>query len=101
MPRTGRASAFLLVHDSGVTCQSGSGLAVIPYDGSRPTSGEEAKIGKHACWQVFPHSDASPLKGDGEDVKVVQDSLRHPTFQITMDTYTQAMPAGVRSAHAG
>jgi hypothetical protein len=30
----------------------------------------------------------------------VQESLRHATFQVTMDTYTQAIPAALRSAQA-
>src|ERR1035438_4935181 len=58
-----------------------------------------AKIEKHVSWHVFRHSYASLLKANGEDVKVVQESLRHATFQITMDTYTQAIPQAVRSAH--
>jgi integrase len=59
-----------------------------------------AKIEKHVSWHVFRHSYASLLKANGEDVKVVQESLRHATFQITMDTYTQAVPQAVRSAHS-
>jgi integrase len=58
-----------------------------------------AKIEKHVSWHVFRHSYATLLKANGEDVKVVQESLRHATFQITMDTYTQAIPQAVRSAH--
>jgi hypothetical protein len=34
-----------------------------------------------------------------EDVKVVQESLRHANFHITMDTYAQAVPGAVRAAH--
>jgi hypothetical protein len=30
----------------------------------------------------------------------VQESLRHATFQITMDVYTQAIPKTLRSAQA-
>jgi integrase len=59
-----------------------------------------AKIGKHVSWHVFRHSYASMLKANGEDVKVAQEALRHATFQITMDTYTQAVPEAVRSAHS-
>jgi integrase len=58
-----------------------------------------AGIKKHVSWHVFRHSYASLLKANGEDVKVVQESLRHATFQITMDTYTQAIPMAIRSAH--
>jgi integrase len=58
-----------------------------------------AKIEKHVSWHVFRHSYASLLKGNGEDIKVVQESLRHANFQITADTYVQAIPQAVRSAH--
>ena len=59
-----------------------------------------AEIQKHVSWHTFRHSYATLLKGNGEDVKVVQESLRHATFQITMNTYTQAIPQAVRSAHS-
>ena len=58
-----------------------------------------AQIEKHVSWHTFRHSYATLLKANGEDAKVVQDSLRHASFQITMDTYTQAVPEAVRSAH--
>jgi integrase len=58
-----------------------------------------AKIEKHVSWHVFRGSYATLLKANGEDVKVVQESLRHSTFQVTMDSYTQAVPEAVRSAH--
>jgi integrase len=31
------------------------------------------------------------LKANGEDVKTVQESLRHADSQITLDTYTQGL----------
>jgi integrase len=60
---------------------------------------KDAKIEKHIHWHAFRHAYGSLLKANGEDVKVVQDSLRHANSQITMDTYVQAIPAAVRSAH--
>jgi site-specific recombinase XerD len=59
-----------------------------------------AGVKKNVGWHTFRHSYATLLKGNGEDVKTVQESLRHSTFQITMDTYTQAIPATLRSAQA-
>lgn len=47
---------------------------------------------------VFRHSYATLLKGNGEDVKTVQESLRHSTVTMTMETYTQAIPEHVRQA---
>lgn len=40
------------------------------------------------------------LKGNGEDPKTVQESLRHANFHITMDLYAQAIPEAIRSAQA-
>jgi integrase len=59
-----------------------------------------AGITKNVGWHTFRHSYATLLKGNGEDVKTVQESLRHATFQVTMDVYTQAIPAALRSAQA-
>lgn len=36
------------------------------------------------------------LKANGEDVKVVQESLRHANSRITLDTYTQAVTLAKR-----
>jgi site-specific recombinase XerD len=59
-----------------------------------------AGITKNVGWHTFRHSYATLLKGNGEDVKTVQESLRHATFQVTMDVYTQAIPEALRSAQA-
>ena len=47
-------------------------------------------IEKTIGWHTFRHSYATQLKTNGEDVKVVQESLRHANSRITLDTYTQA-----------
>jgi len=53
-----------------------------------------ARISKRIGWHTFRHSYATLLKANGEDVKVVQESLRHANSRITLDTYTQGlMPA--------
>jgi integrase len=49
-------------------------------------------------WHTFRHSYASQLKANGEDVKVVQESLRHANSRITLDTYTQASTPAKRRA---
>ena len=51
---------------------------------------ERCGIRKRIGWHTFRHSYASLLKANGEDVKVVQESLRHANSRITLDTYTQA-----------
>ena len=50
-----------------------------------------AGIVKHVRWHVFRHSFATLLKGNGEDVKTVQESLRHADSKVTLDTYTQGL----------
>jgi site-specific recombinase XerD len=57
-----------------------------------------AKIAKRVAWHVFRHSYATLLKGNGEDVKTVQESLRHSTVRLAMEVYAQAIPEHVRRA---
>jgi len=40
------------------------------------------------------------LKGNGEDVKVVQELLRHSTAKMTLDTNTQALSPQKRAAQS-
>jgi len=55
-------------------------------------------INKAIGWHTFRHSYATHLKANGEDVKVVQESLRHANSRITLDTYTQALTPAKREA---
>jgi site-specific recombinase XerD len=55
-------------------------------------------ISKPIGWHTFRHSYATHLKANGEDVKVVQESLRHANSRITLDTYTQAVTSAKRQA---
>lgn len=57
-------------------------------------------ISKRIGWHTFRHSYASHLKANGEDVKVVQESLRHANSRITLDTYTQALTPAKRKAQS-
>jgi integrase len=57
-----------------------------------------AGIQKHVRWHVFRHSFATLLKGNGEDVKTVQESLRDADSKITLDTYTQGLMPVKRAA---
>jgi integrase len=45
----------------------------------------------HIGWHTFRHSFATLLKANGEDVKVVQASLRRANSRITLDLYTQGL----------
>ena len=63
----------------------------------RPAA-KRAGILKHVRWHVFRHSFATLLKAKGEDVKTVQESLRHADSKITLDTYTQGLMPVKRAA---
>jgi integrase len=63
----------------------------------RPAA-KSAGITKHVRWHVFRHSFATLLKGNGEDVKTVQESLRHADSKVTLDTYTQGLMPVKREA---
>jgi integrase len=54
-----------------------------------------ADIVKHIEWHMFRHSFETLLKANGEDVKVVQESLRHATSRMT---YTQGLMPTKRQA---
>ena len=56
----------------------------------RPAA-KRAGILKHVRWHVFRHSFATLLKANGEDVKTVQESLRHADSKVTLDVYTQGL----------
>jgi len=57
-----------------------------------------AGITKHVRWHVFRHSFATLLKGNGEDVKTMQESLRHADSKVTLDVYTQGLMPVKRAA---
>lgn len=63
----------------------------------RPAA-QRCSISKTIGWHTFRHSYATQLKANGEDVKVVQESLRHANSRITLDTYTQAVTPAKRQA---
>ena len=48
-------------------------------------------IQKRIGWHTFRHTFGTLLKDNGEDVKTVQELLRHANSRITLDVYTQAV----------
>lgn len=59
---------------------------------------KELGIHKRVSWHTFRRTYATLLKANGEDVKVVQELLRHGSVKVTMDIYAQAqMPAKRRA----
>jgi integrase len=63
----------------------------------RPAA-KSAGITKRIGWHTFRHSFGTILKASGEDVKTVQELMRHANSRITLDLYTQATTPAKRSA---
>jgi integrase len=59
-----------------------------------------AGIQKNIGWHTFRHSFGTLLKANGEDVKTVQELLRHANSRITLDVYTQAVNSNKRAAQS-
>ncbi len=59
-----------------------------------------AKITGKVGWHTFRHSYATILKSHGEDVKTVQELLRHANSSITLNLYAQAITDTKRSAQS-
>jgi hypothetical protein len=57
-------------------------------------------INKNIGWHTFLHSFGTLLKANGEDVKTVQELLRHANSRITLDVYTQAVNSNKRAAQS-
>jgi integrase len=66
-------------------------------DHVRPAA-KGAGITKHIGWHTFRHSLASVLGQSGEDVKVVQELLRHANSRVTLEVYQQANSDAKRAA---
>ncbi len=65
----------------------------------RPVA-RKAGIYKNIGWHTFRHSFGTLLKASGEDVKTVQELLRHANSRITLDVYTQAVDSHKRAAQS-
>jgi len=57
-----------------------------------------AGITKWIGWHTFRHSYATLLIANGENVKVVQELMRHGSARITVDIYSQARNPAKRAA---
>jgi len=65
----------------------------------RPAA-QRAGITKRIGWHTFRHTFSTLLKANGEDIKVVQELLRHANSRITLDIYTQAVTPAKRAAQS-
>jgi integrase len=63
----------------------------------RPAA-RRAGITKNIGWHTFRHTFSTLIKSLGVDAKVVQELLRHASFNTTMDGYTQALEEPKRQA---
>ena len=61
---------------------------------------EQAGIGQRIGWHTFRRTVATLLTANGEDIKTVQELLRHANPQITMQIYSQAVTETKRAANA-
>ncbi len=59
-----------------------------------------ARLHKHIGWHTFRHSFGTLLEANGEDVKTVQELLRHANSRIALDVYTQAVNSHKRAAQS-
>jgi site-specific recombinase XerD len=59
-----------------------------------------AEITGKVGWHTFRHSYATILKSHGEDVKTVQELLRHANVSVTMNIYAQAVTDIKRNAQS-
>ena len=57
-------------------------------------------IHKRIGWHTFRHTCGTLLKANGEDVKTVQELLRHANSRITLEVYTQATTSNKRAAQS-
>jgi site-specific recombinase XerD len=63
----------------------------------RPAA-ERAGIKKRIGWHTFRHTYSSTLIANGENVKVVQELMRHASSRFTLEVYTQARAQAKRDA---
>jgi integrase len=74
-------------------------LSTVMRDYIQPAA-RKLGINKKISWHTFRHTFSTLLNGNGEDVKVVQELLRHSTAKMTLDIYTQALSPQKRAAHS-
>ena len=61
------------------------------YKAHLEPAAKEIGIVGHFGWHTFRHTYATLLKGNGEDVKVVQELMRHANISVTLNIYAQAI----------
>ncbi|HXP70463.1 MAG TPA: site-specific integrase [Candidatus Dormibacteraeota bacterium] len=92
---TDEDSVFASPHSGGETAV----LAGFAVQGA-PGAAKEIGIVRHFGWHTFRHTYATLLKGNGEDVKVVQELMRHANISVTLNIYAQAITQTKRDAQS-
>jgi integrase len=59
---------------------------------------EAAGIPGNVGWHTLRHTFGTLMKANGEDIKTIQELLRHSNCKVTADTYTQAVTPTKRAA---
>ncbi|MGD0268454.1 MAG: tyrosine-type recombinase/integrase, partial [Candidatus Sulfotelmatobacter sp.] len=59
---------------------------------------EAAGIPGNVGWHTLRHTFGTLMKANGEDMKTIQELLRHSNYKVTADTYTQAVTPTKRAA---
>ena len=70
------------------------------YKAHLEPAAKEIGIVGHFGWHKFRHTYATLLKGNGEDVKVVQELMRHANISVTLNVYAQAITQTKREAQS-
>jgi integrase len=70
------------------------------YKAHLEPAAKEVGIVGHFGWHTFRHTYATLLKGNGEDVKVVQELMRHANISVTLNVYAQAITQTKRDAQS-
>ena len=68
------------------------------YKAHLEPAAKEIGIVGHFGWHTFRHTYATLLKGNGEDVKVVQELMRHANISVTLNIYAQAITQSKRQS---
>jgi integrase len=61
---------------------------------------EAAGIPGRVGWHTLRHTFGTLMKANGEDIKTIQELLRHSNYKVTADVYTQAMTKAKRQAQS-
>ena len=69
-------------------------------DRSLQPAAKRAGISKWVGFHSFRHTYSTLLKANGEDVKVVQELMRHANIATTMNVYTKALTPAKREAQS-